>query len=465
MEAKRRYSTARTLQVAFQFGGADRAEATDISALRIGRERVLNGEHIPLLYPFMPGVVTAQDVSPKHKSQLSALSRADPVRRTHWTGIVTLPGVTLFHEGQTIPQIAAGFDQSGAKFMAISSRRAGCQCLTETDLQSRLDDTTDCCRFCSVGRNIYDDILAPQTIPSCCGFAQSGANYGDILAPCWVSDTEHNRAEARRYHRLLPVLLSRAQIYGDIPAPLDDTAGCCWFAIAHKLWRYPRAVLVSDTERHRADARRYHRLLPVLLSRAQIYGDILAPLDDTAGCCWFCSVGRKIYGDILAPYNRADARRYHRSLPVLLNRVQYLWRYPRPTIEPRPDDTTDCCWFCSVGRSIYGDILAPCQTIPQIAAGFAQSGAVFMAISSRLTIEQMPDDTIDRCRFCSVGRKIYGDILAPCWVPTAITIFQSYRYDRSMGISISCSTTMYNFAITCLTIKVIESGKYNKWKN
>ncbi|KAG8291063.1 hypothetical protein J6590_069851 [Homalodisca vitripennis] len=29
---------------------------------------------------------------------LSALSRADPVRRTHWTGIVTLPGVTLFHE-------------------------------------------------------------------------------------------------------------------------------------------------------------------------------------------------------------------------------------------------------------------------------------------------------------------------------------------------------------------------------
>ncbi|KAG8241822.1 hypothetical protein J6590_078267 [Homalodisca vitripennis] len=30
--------------------------------------------------------------------QLSALSRADPVRRTHWTGIVTLPGVTLFHE-------------------------------------------------------------------------------------------------------------------------------------------------------------------------------------------------------------------------------------------------------------------------------------------------------------------------------------------------------------------------------
>ncbi|KAG8294998.1 hypothetical protein J6590_090318 [Homalodisca vitripennis] len=32
--------------------------------------------------------------------QLSALSRADPVRRTHWTGIVTLPGVTLFHEGK-----------------------------------------------------------------------------------------------------------------------------------------------------------------------------------------------------------------------------------------------------------------------------------------------------------------------------------------------------------------------------
>ncbi|KAG8330090.1 beta-catenin binding [Homalodisca vitripennis] len=30
--------------------------------------------------------------------KLSALSRADPVRRTHWTGIVTLPGVTLFHE-------------------------------------------------------------------------------------------------------------------------------------------------------------------------------------------------------------------------------------------------------------------------------------------------------------------------------------------------------------------------------
>ncbi|KAG8265653.1 hypothetical protein J6590_090211 [Homalodisca vitripennis] len=31
-------------------------------------------------------------------TMLSALSRADPVRRTHWTGIVTLPGVTLFHE-------------------------------------------------------------------------------------------------------------------------------------------------------------------------------------------------------------------------------------------------------------------------------------------------------------------------------------------------------------------------------
>ncbi|KAG8245274.1 hypothetical protein J6590_005587 [Homalodisca vitripennis] len=31
-------------------------------------------------------------------SRLSALSRADPVRRTHWTGIVTLPGVTLFHD-------------------------------------------------------------------------------------------------------------------------------------------------------------------------------------------------------------------------------------------------------------------------------------------------------------------------------------------------------------------------------
>ncbi|KAG8282103.1 hypothetical protein J6590_044847 [Homalodisca vitripennis] len=30
--------------------------------------------------------------------ELSALSRADPVRRTHWTGIVTLPGVKLFHE-------------------------------------------------------------------------------------------------------------------------------------------------------------------------------------------------------------------------------------------------------------------------------------------------------------------------------------------------------------------------------
>ncbi|KAG8241781.1 hypothetical protein J6590_079151 [Homalodisca vitripennis] len=30
------------------------------------------------------------------RRSLSALSRADPVRRTHWTGIVTLPGVTLF---------------------------------------------------------------------------------------------------------------------------------------------------------------------------------------------------------------------------------------------------------------------------------------------------------------------------------------------------------------------------------
>ncbi|KAG8308129.1 hypothetical protein J6590_007116 [Homalodisca vitripennis] len=30
--------------------------------------------------------------------RLSALSRVDPVQRTHWTGIVTLPGVTLFHE-------------------------------------------------------------------------------------------------------------------------------------------------------------------------------------------------------------------------------------------------------------------------------------------------------------------------------------------------------------------------------
>ncbi|KAG8271650.1 hypothetical protein J6590_057669 [Homalodisca vitripennis] len=32
------------------------------------------------------------------KPTLSALSRADPVRRIQWTGIVTLPGVTLFHE-------------------------------------------------------------------------------------------------------------------------------------------------------------------------------------------------------------------------------------------------------------------------------------------------------------------------------------------------------------------------------
>ncbi|KAG8333869.1 hypothetical protein J6590_101621, partial [Homalodisca vitripennis] len=34
---------------------------------------------------------------------LSALSRADPVRRTHWTGIVTLPGVTLFMS-DSVPQ-------------------------------------------------------------------------------------------------------------------------------------------------------------------------------------------------------------------------------------------------------------------------------------------------------------------------------------------------------------------------
>ncbi|KAG8275335.1 hypothetical protein J6590_088129 [Homalodisca vitripennis] len=38
------------------------------------------------------------EYSTHNVARLSALSRADPVRRTHWKGIVTLPGVTLFHD-------------------------------------------------------------------------------------------------------------------------------------------------------------------------------------------------------------------------------------------------------------------------------------------------------------------------------------------------------------------------------
>ncbi|KAG8327796.1 hypothetical protein J6590_009598 [Homalodisca vitripennis] len=44
----------------------------------------------------VPDLPTSQ--TSDYVTTLSALSRADPVRRTHWTGIVTLPGVTLFHE-------------------------------------------------------------------------------------------------------------------------------------------------------------------------------------------------------------------------------------------------------------------------------------------------------------------------------------------------------------------------------
>ncbi|KAG8241205.1 hypothetical protein J6590_080282 [Homalodisca vitripennis] len=169
MEAKRRYSTARTLQVAFQFGGADRAEATDISALRIGRERVLNGEHIPLLYPFM------------------------------WVSFVTycIVFINTIRRGGRINL----YKNKEHKEINRRERKGFKQTQKIIGVQSRLCHCTGC-----QSRAQITSMRITIAHHTSTGYSRILAAYG---------------AEARRYRRLLLVLLSRG----------------------HNVSRYPRAVL------------------------------------------------------------------------------------------------------------------------------------------------------------------------------------------------------------------------------